>query len=78
VFAQGDLLTTLLRAEGPWGLVPLGTTTVVWSSTVGGSPHPRRLCRRRCFFSAGGPRGAAYAAQAYRDIEIVMIRPRAT
>lgn len=71
VFAQGDLLTQLLRAEGPCGYVALGLGTVVWTSTVGGPTAPAALIPAGLFISAGSPLCAAYLRQAFYDIEIV-------
>jgi hypothetical protein len=70
VFAQGDLLTQLLRAEGPCGYVALGTGTFLWSSTVGGPTAPAALIPAEFLISAGAPLCATYLAQAFRDIEI--------
>ena len=71
VFAQGDLLTTLLRAEVPCGLLALGTTTFVWSSTVGGPTAPAALVPASYLISAGVPLCAAYGMRAYNDILII-------
>lgn len=70
VFAQGDLLTQLLRAEGPCGYVALGAGTFLWSSTVGGATAPAALVPAEFLLSAGAPLCAAYLTQAFRDIEI--------
>jgi hypothetical protein len=69
-FAVGDLLTQLLRAEGPCGYVAIGAGTVVWSSTVGGPTAPAALIPAEFLISAGSPLCAAYLGQAFRDIEI--------
>ena len=71
VFAYGDLLTTLLRAEAPCGLVALGATTFVWSSTLGGATAPAALVPASFLISAGVPLCTAYGVQAYKDILIV-------
>ncbi|HET9103719.1 MAG TPA: hypothetical protein VFN55_10235, partial [Solirubrobacteraceae bacterium] len=76
IFAQGDLLATLLRAQGPCGLVALGTTTVVWSSTVGGPTAPAALIPAEFLLSAGAPMCAAYATQIYLDVQIINDPPR--
>ena len=39
-FAEDDLFTQTLRAEGPCGYVALGAGTVVWISVVGGPTAP--------------------------------------
>lgn len=70
VFAQGDLLTQLLRAEGPCGYVALGVSTGVWASTVGGPTAPAALIPAEFLISAGSPLCAAYLQQAFHDIEI--------
>jgi hypothetical protein len=70
VYAQGDLLTQLLRAEGPCGYVAIGVGTVVWSSTVGGATAPAALIPAEFLISAGSPLCTAYLSQAFRDIEI--------
>lgn len=70
VFAQGDLLTQLLRAEGPCGYVAIGAGTVLWSSTVGGATAPAALIPAGLLISAGTPLCTAYLTQAFRDIEI--------
>jgi hypothetical protein len=69
-FAVSDLLTQLLRAEGPCGYVAIGAGTVVWSSTVGGATAPAALIPAEFLISAGSPLCAAYLVQAFRDIEI--------
>ena len=70
VFAQGDLLTQLLRAEGPCGYVAIGAGTVVWSSTVGGPTAPAALIPAELLISAGTPLCTSYLLQAFRDVEI--------
>jgi hypothetical protein len=70
VFAVSDLLTQLLRAEGPCGYVAIGASAVVWSSTVGGPVAPAALIPAEFLISAGAPLCAAYLVQAFRDIEI--------
>ena len=70
VFAQGDLLTQLLRAEGPCGYVAIGAGTVLWSATVGGATAPAALIPAEFLLSAGAPLCATYLTQAFYDIEI--------
>jgi hypothetical protein len=69
-FAVSDLLTQLLRAEGPCGYVAIGASTVVWSSTVGGPTGPAALIPGEFLISAGAPLCAPYVAQAFHDILI--------
>jgi hypothetical protein len=69
-FAVGDLLTQLLRAEGPCGYVAIGTGTFLWSSTLGGPTAPAALIPAEFLISAGEPLCATYLAQAFHDIEI--------
>jgi hypothetical protein len=69
VFAVSDLLTTLLRAQGPCGLVAIGSGAVVFGSAIGPTGSavfvPATL-----LFAAGGPMCVTYAVQAYRDVLI--------
>ena len=69
-FAVSDLLTQLLRAEGPCGYAAIGASTVLWSSTVGGPTAPAALIPAEFLISAGTPLCAAYLVQAFRDIDI--------
>jgi hypothetical protein len=69
VFAVSDLLTTLLRAQGPCGLVAIGSGAVVFGSTIGPTGSAA-FVPATLLFSAGGPMCAIYAVQAYRDILI--------
>jgi hypothetical protein len=69
-FAVSDLLTQLLRAEGPCGYVAIGASTVVWSSTVGGPTAPAALIPAEFLISAGAPLCAPYLVQAFHDIQI--------
>jgi hypothetical protein len=69
VFAQGDLLTTLLRAEGPCGLVAIGSGAVVFGSTVGPT-GAAAFVPATMLFAAGGPLCVTYALQVYRDVQI--------
>jgi hypothetical protein len=69
VFAQGDLVTTLLRAQGPCGLVAIGSGALVFGSTVGPS-GPAAFVPASLLFAAGGPLCVTYALQAYRDVQI--------
>jgi hypothetical protein len=68
-FAVGDLLTQLLRAEGPCSYVALGAGTVLWSSTVGGPTAPAALIPAEYLISAGAPLCGPYLVQAFRDVQ---------
>lgn len=70
-FATSDLLTQLLRAEGPCGYVALGATTALWSATVGGPTAPAALLPAAFLISAGTPLCTAYLIQAVKDINII-------
>jgi hypothetical protein len=69
-FAENDLFTQLLRAEGPCGYVAIGAGTVVWSATVGGPTASAALIPAEFLISAGAPLCAAYVQQIVRDVEI--------
>jgi hypothetical protein len=69
-FAEDDLFTQLLRAEGPCGYVALGANTVLWTSVVGGPTASAALIPAEFLVSAGAPLCAAYFQQIVRDVEI--------
>jgi hypothetical protein len=69
-FAENDLFTQLLRAEGPCGYVAIGAGTAVWSSVVGGPTASAALIPAEFLVSAGTPLCAAYVKQIVRDVEI--------
>jgi hypothetical protein len=69
VFARGDLLTTLLRAQGPCGLVAIGSTAAVFGSTVGPT-GAAAFVPASFLLAAGGPLCVAYTLQAFHDVEI--------
>ena len=70
MFAVGDLLTTLLRAQAPCGYVAIGATAALWGSTVPGAASAAALIPAQVLFAAGGPLCAQYAIRAALDILI--------
>jgi hypothetical protein len=69
VFAVSDLLTTLLRAQGPCGQVAIGSGAVLFGSTIGPTGSAA-FAPAAVLFAAGGPLCVTYAVQAYRDVLI--------
>jgi hypothetical protein len=69
-FAEADLFTQMLRAEGPCGYVYIGANTVVWTSVVGGPAASAALIPAGLLISAGTPLCAAYYRQIVNDVQI--------
>ena len=70
VFAVGDLLTTLLRAEAPCGYVAFGTTAAVWGAAVPGAASAAALIPAQILIAAGEPLCVQYTIRAVQDINI--------
>jgi hypothetical protein len=75
VFAKGDLLPTLFRAEAACGTVALGTTALVWGTTVPGAGGAAAIAGD-LMLAGAGPDCAALISRIYDDARIVNDPPR--
>jgi hypothetical protein len=75
VFAKGDLLPTIFRAEAACGTVALGTTALVWGTTVPGAGGAAAIAGDMMLAGAG-PDCAALISRIYDDARIVNDPPR--
>ena len=75
VFAKGDLLPTLFRAEAACGTVALGTTALVWGTTVPGAGGAAAIAGD-LMFAGAGPDCIALVERAYDDARIIDDPPR--
>lgn len=74
-FARGDLLTTLLRAEGPCGQTALGAAAGLWGLVVPGVGSTA-LVPAGIIGAAAGTTCATLLQRAYDDAQIVNDPPR--
>lgn len=75
VFAKGDLLPTIFRAEAACGTVALGTTAVVWGTTVPGAGGAAAIAGDLLLIGAG-PECFELINRIYDDARIVNDPPR--
>jgi hypothetical protein len=75
VFAKGDLLPTIFRAEAACGTVALGTTALVWGTTVPGAGGAAAIAGD-LLLAGAGPECAALIGRIYDDARIVNDPPR--
>jgi hypothetical protein len=71
VFARGDLLTTLLRAEVPCGETGLGALAGLWSLVVPGAAAGSAIIPAVVIGAAAGPTCIALVDRANYDAEII-------
>lgn len=74
-FARGDLLPTLFRAEAACGTVALGTTGLVWGTTVPGAGGVAAIAGDMMIVGAG-PECIALINRVYDDARIANDPPR--
>jgi hypothetical protein len=75
VFAQGDLLTTVLRAEASCGQVVAGTLANVWGTTVA-SGGVAAVITGAIILAGSAPTCVALLDRAFDDIDIIDDPPR--
>jgi hypothetical protein len=71
VFAQGDLLTTLLRAEVPCGQLGLGALAGLWSLVVPSAVADAAIVPAVVIGAAAGPTCTALVDRANIDAEVI-------
>jgi hypothetical protein len=75
VFAKGDLLPTLFRAEAACGTSVLGTTALVWGTTVPGAGGAAAIAGD-LLLAGSGPDCVALVSRIYDDARIIADPPR--
>lgn len=75
VFAKGDLLPTIFRAEAACGTVALGTTALVWGTTVPGAGGAAAIAGD-LLLAGSGPDCAALISRLFDDARIINDPPR--
>ena len=75
IFAKGDLLPTIFRAEAACGTVALGTTALVWGTTVPGAGGAAAIAGD-LMLAGAGPDCIALVERIYDDARIVNDPPR--
>jgi hypothetical protein len=70
VFAVSDLLTSLIRAQGPCGYVYFGVVATIWATTVPGAVASAALVPAEVLISAGVPLCVTYGKRIFDDITI--------
>ena len=75
IFAEGDLLPTIFRAEAACGTVALGTTALVWGTTVPGVGGAAAIAADLLLVGSG-PDCFALIDRIYDDARIVNDPPR--